>query len=223
MKRTLLFLVLWVSIEATGQIPFSISTHLSGLRNFTPRQKFWTIGQQVQASFYFTPKQAGSVSLEYYREGKFKNNFTATAKSILTNPQSFGFTATGRLTYRQVSLGLKHYLKGSYDEQKGINIFGMAGLGFLFARSLNSASSQFDTTRYHSPIILGRGSVRRLSFDAGVGAEMHVGSAVYAFTTVRAWLPASYQRSRSLHNSDKVPLALMAGAGIRILFDFQYY
>lgn len=223
MKRSLLFVALLLSTVAFAQRPsFSLVTNFSVLRNFTAKQKFWVVGQNVQANLHFSPRQTGYVSIEYYVEGVFKNNFTAIAKQSASSPQIIPFTATGRLRYRQISIGLKHYFKGSYSAEEGINIYGTAGFGFLFARMRNTTSPSFDTTTYASPLIIGQGNVKRLSFDAGLGAETNVGGPVYVFATLRTWLPASYQPSRYLHNSDRLPLSAMAGVGVRVLFGLAY-
>lgn len=223
MKTVLLFVVVLISGYAFAQAPsFSLATHFSVLRNFTAKQKFWVKGQQVQANIHFSPRQTAYASIEYYTDGKFRNNFTATAKQASSSPQTFSFTANGTMRYRELSLGLKHYFKGNYSSEDGINIFGTAGFGFLFARITNIFSPSFDTTVYSSPIVAGKGIVKRLSFDASLGAETHVGGPIYLFGTVRTWLPASYQPSRYLHDSNRMPLSVMGGIGVRVLFGFAY-
>ena len=211
-----------ISIGGIAQIPFSVATNLSGLRSLSPKQNFWAIGQKVQANFHFAPRQTAYASLEYYTEGKFKNNFTAVSRSATASPQKINYIATGRLTYRQLSLGLKHYFSGTFNQPAGISFFGLAGFGFLFARASKSSSIAFDTSLYNSPVTFGQGKIKRLTFDAGVGAEVPLGGNFYAFADVRTWLPASSNPSRYLHNDDRVPLTLIAGAGLRILFGFDY-
>ncbi len=155
--------------------------------------------------------------MDYYKERGFTNHFTATAKLPATLPQTISFTANGRLRYRQVSLGIKHYFK-DYPAVKRVNVYGLAGFGFLFARATNTVSSFVDTAAYNTPVLSGQSGIKRLSFDAGLGADVHAASFLYLFGSVRAWLPASYQQSPLLHNNDRVPLALMASAGLRIFF-----
>lgn len=223
MKKALLFVALLVCASAFAQLPsLSVATHFSVLRNFTPKQKFWVVGQQVQINLHFSPKETGYASIEYYTDGTFQNTFTATAKQASSSPQTFPFTAKGIMRFREFSLGLKHYFSGSYSASDGLNVFGTAGFGFLFARMQNSFAPSFDTTAYASPIVTGQSTVKRLSFDASVGAETHLGGPLYGFATVRTWLPASYQPSRYLHNSDRLPLSVMGGIGVRVLFGFAY-
>lgn len=223
MKCVVLVAVALVVTTGFAQKPsFSLASNFSLLRNLTPREKFWARGQSVEVDMHFSPRQTGYFSVDYYTEGRFKNNFTATAKSITSSPQSFPFVATGFLRYRQLSLGLKHYFKGDYNAEEGINIYGTAGFGFLFARMRNEASPSFDTTQYAPSIVIGQGTVKRLSFDAGLGIEAHFRGPAYPFFTLRTWLPASYHPSGYLHNSNKVPFALMAGLGLRVLFGYAY-
>lgn len=217
MKKLFFLLLLFFSLTTVAQ-NFSFATGLMGMRHFTNKEKFWAIGQQVRGDFQVTPKETGYASLEYYTAGKFKNNFSAMADSTVVNPSSLPFTATGRLKFREISLGWRHYFKGDFTNTESINLYGEAGFGYLFAKITNSAFPVFDTALYHSPVAFGAGRVRRLSFDAGIGGEKHLGAHVFLFATLRTWLPASYQPSPYLHNNDRVPLALMAGFGLRILF-----
>lgn len=221
MKALCLFALALVCITGFAQKPaFSLASHFSLLRNFTPKEKFWARGQNVEVNLHFSPRQAGYVSIDYYTEGTFKNNFTATAKSASASPQAFPFTATGALLYRELSLGMKRYFKGAYRTEEGINIWGTAGFGFLFARVRNVGSVSIDTA-YASPVLFGQTTIKRLSFDAGLGIEAHFRGTAYPFFTLRTWLPLSGQSSGYLYNN-KVPLTLMAGVGVRVLFGYDY-
>jgi hypothetical protein len=224
MKKVLLFLSLnlLLNLSLHAQVEFSVGTGVSGLRNFSPQQKFWAFGQTVQANFHFSPKQSAYAWLDYYTEGKFKNNFTAVTKIPFTSPLLIPFTATGRLTYRHFSLGWKHYFRGSYNAGKDFNMYGVAGFGFLFARIRNSFSPSADTSLYHIPVREGESRIRRLTFDLGLGAEMPVGGNFFAFAEARTWLPASSNGSHYLHSQRDVPLPLMVSAGMRVLFGLSY-
>lgn len=221
MKTFLLLAAFCLSIAASAQSRFGLSTGLSLLRNLSPSQTFWTVGQTVSVNYYLAPQQTAYASLDYYRERGFTNNFTATAKSPATLPQTIAFNAAGRLRYRQLSLGLKHYFKGAYDA-RGVSFYGLAGFGFLFAKATNTVSVAVDTTAYYSPVISGQGGIKRLTFDAGLGAEVHAGSFLYLVGSVRTWLPSSNRDSPLLHNSNRVPLSVMASAGVRLLFGVIY-
>ncbi|RYZ23960.1 MAG: hypothetical protein EOO10_20740 [Chitinophagaceae bacterium] len=218
MKRSLLTVGFLISLSVSSQVQFSLATGLSGLRNFSPQQKFWAIGQTLQVSAHFSPTQGAYASLDYYTEGKFKNNFTATAKSLLTTPQQLSYMATGRLTYRQISLGLKHYFKGAFNTETGYNVYGLAGFGLLFAQVGNSNSIAVDTTLYQTQAFVGEGAFRKLTFDLGIGGEVPIGGNFFLFADGRTWLPASSKTASYLHNQKNVPLPFMLSAGMRILF-----
>ena len=221
MKKVLLVLCVNLILHSSlfAQVEFSLGTGVAGLRNFSPQQQFWAIGQTVQANFHFLPKESAYASLDYYTEGKFKNNFVATTRPPFAPPFQIPFTATGRLTYRQLSIGWKQYFKGTYNAENEINIYGVAGFGFLFAKVRNQFSPAIDTSRYFvatRPTIESR--FRRLTFDLGLGAELPLGGNFFGFADVRTWLPASSRPSPYLHNQQDVPLALTASAGLRVLF-----
>jgi hypothetical protein len=222
MKTWLLSVGLVICSLASAQIKFSISTGGVVLRNFSPQQKFWAVGQTVRSEFHFTPKQSAYASIDYYTEGKFKNNFTATANSITTTPQQLSYTATGVLPFRQISLGWKHYFKGGYTVGKSINIYGAAGFGFLFAKMRNSFSIPIDVILYNAQPQQGEGKIKKLTFDLGLGGEMPLGGNFFAFADARTWLPASGNTSPFLHNQRNVPLVVTASVGLRLLFDFSY-
>lgn len=217
MKKCFLLLSLNLSLHLllSAQVDFSIGTGLSGLRNFSPQQSFWAIGQTVQTVFHFSPKESAYAWLDYYTEGKFKNNFIATAKTSSVLPQQLNYTATGRLTYRHVSVGWKHYFKGSFNEEKKINYYGLAGFGFLFARVRNTVP--VDTVLYNVVPRRGEDRIRKLTFDLGAGAEQPLGGNFFLFADGRIWLPASSNSSPYLTNQRNVPLAFMLSAGLRVL------
>lgn len=224
MKKALLFLSLNLTLclAVSAQINFSVITGGSALRNFSPQQKFWGFGQTVRADFHFAPKETAYASIDYYTEGKFKNNFTATAKSIATTPQQLSYTATGRQTFRQASLGWKHYFKGAFNAEEDINIYGAAGFGFLFANVRNSFSMPVDTVLYNAQPAQGEDKVRKLTFDLCLGAEAPLGGNFFAYADLRTWLPASSNTSPYLHNQRNLPLPVMVSAGLRILFGLSY-
>lgn len=222
MKPFSLFVALLTMTTISGQVEFSISTGFTGLRNFSPQQKFWGFGQTVRANFHFSTKETLYASMDYYTEGKYKNNFTALAKTAFTNPQQINYTATGRINYRQVSLGLKHYFKGNYQSERELTIYGIAGFGYLFTTISNSFSTPIDTTKYVTPNLAGNGKLDRLTFDLSLGTELPLGGKVFAFAETRTWLPASSTESRYLHNQKNVPLPIIISSGLRVLFGLSY-
>jgi hypothetical protein len=222
MKKGLLAFGLLIGIMASAQVRFSIGTGLSGLHNFSPRQQFWAIGQTIQANFHFAPKQGAYAWLDNYTEGSFSNTVSATAKSSQTNPKEITYTAKGHLTYRQFSLGLKHYFKGTFDGEKDFNLYGLAGFGFLFAKVRNTSSTAVDTSLYDVQVVDGEGKIKKLTFDLGLGGEVPLGGNFFIFSDARAWLPASSQPSPYLVNQHNVPLAFMLSVGMRVLFGINY-
>ncbi len=223
MKKTLLFLFLIFTFNLLpAQENISAATGISLLRNFSPKQTFNAIGHTVQVLVHFTPKQSAYAWVEYYTEGKFKNDFTATAKLALASPQQVVLQATGRLTYRHFSLGWRHYFTGGYADEKRVSIYGLAGFGFLFAKVRNAFATTIDTTQYNIATKAGEGNVHKLTFDIGLGAEKSFGGNIFAFADVRSWLPASSNPSPYLHSQRNVPLPVMIAAGVRVLFGSIY-
>lgn len=220
MKKALLTLSLSLilNLAVQAQVEFSVGTGVSGLRNFSPQQGFWAIGQTVQTVFHFSPKQSAYAWVDYYTEGKFQNNFIATAKSPLASPQQLPYQATGRLTYRHFSLGWKHYFRGAYNANSDFNLYGLAGFGFLFAKVGNDFSTAVDTTIYHAQTIAGESNIKKLTFDLGIGSELPLGGNFFLFADARTWLPASSKISPYLHSEKNVPLPFMLSAGLRVLF-----
>jgi hypothetical protein len=60
MKKALLLigLNLSLSLAASAQVNFSISTGGVVLRNFSPQQKFWAVGQTIRGDIHFALKQS---------------------------------------------------------------------------------------------------------------------------------------------------------------------
>lgn len=214
---SLLLLGLAFTVVAKGQENFSVATGFSMLRNLSPQQTFWALGQTFQTTFHFSERQSAYAWIDYYTEGKFRNNFSAAARSPLLLPQQQSFTATGRLRYQHFSLGWKHYFRGGYAEEKQLSVYGLAGFGFLFARVRNNFSVEIDTTLYTVPVRAGEGKVRKLTFDLGLGADWPLSSSVFLFGEARTWLPASSNESPYLHNQRNVPLPLLLSAGVRVV------
>jgi len=222
MKRCLLLLSLNLSLSLvlSAQVRFGMASGASVLRNFSPDQRFWAFGQTIQTILHFSPKENAYASLDYYTEGKYNNHFTASAKSPATSPQELEYIATGRLSYRQISLGWKHYFKGSYIEPTDFSVYGLAGFGFLFAKVRNFVPA--DTVLYNVIPTFGESKVRKLTFDLGLGAEQSLGGNFFVFVDSRIWLPASSHTSPYLSNQKNVPLTFILSAGIRVLFGTFY-
>lgn len=214
------FLFLLAIKPASAQVvAFSLSTDASVLRSVSEGQRFWAFGQTVAGSFHFDLRWTGYASVCYYTNGRFKNNFTATAKDS-AQPAQVGYASRSNLRYRQLSLGFKYYLKGSYNNEESWNLYGLGGFGLLFGSVENFFSQAIDTSKYVVPrqSVEGSGDFKRLTFDLGLGAEALLGASVYLYADLRTWVPASDFPSPYLYNNN-TPRNITVNGGIRVLFD----
>jgi hypothetical protein len=208
---------------AFAQIRFSIATDASLLRNLSPQQKFWSFGQGVEADFHFSKKNTAYAWINYHTQGSFTNRFVATAKSPATTPPDILYTVKGKWSFRQVSLGWKHFFKGSFNEEQYLNFYGAAGFGLLFSKVANETSPMPDTSIYQlaqTPVI-GSDEFKRLTFDLAAGAEYPLASGIFLYGDIKTSLPASGYPSPFFHNREKVPFPLSFNAGLRILFGYE--
>jgi hypothetical protein len=218
-RITISLLLAMASTGAFAQLGFSVASDLSVLRNFSPNQQFWAIGHTIQANYHVTEKDGVYGWLSYYSPGRFENEFTATAKQPATVPQQVRFEATGRWNYRNISLGWKHYFRGTFTQEETWSLYGLAGFGLQFTRVRNEYMTPIDTSLYEvNAPVEGEDGFKRLTLDLGAGVEYPLGPGVYAYGDLRTWLPASGYPSPYLHDTRKVPLPLTLGAGLRITF-----
>jgi hypothetical protein len=199
---------------------FSIAPDLSLMRNFSPKQKFWSLGQTVQGNFHFSKKETGYAWLTFFTPGKFKNNFTAVAKSSGTVPASIPFKATARWRNNQVSLGWKHYFRGSFDAGNDWNFYSTAGFGLMFTKVENLFQPGIDTALYSTPVLPGANEFKRLTIDLGLGMEYPIGGDFFLYGDARTWIPTTRYPSPYLHNNKNVPLPFIMAFGLRILFGY---
>lgn len=207
-------------IYGHAQIRLSVAPDLSVMRNFSPKQKFWSLGQTLQFNFHFNSKQSAYAWIAYYTPGKFKNNFTATSRSSGTIPSTIPFKASAKWRSNEVSLGWKHYFKGSFNAEGGYNIYSLAGFGLMFTKVENIFSSAIDTSLYNTPTLEGNSEFYRLTIDLGAGVEFPIGGNFFLYGDVRTWISTSDYPSPYLHNNKNVPLPFMIGGGMRILFGY---
>lgn len=202
---------------------FSIATDISVMRNFSPKQKFFAIGQTVQPLFHLSSKETVYAWLSYYSRGKFHNDFTATAKSPATVPQAKTFRVTGQWLSNEVSVGWKHYVKGSFDQSETWSLYTIAGFGLMFAKVENIFRPNIDTSVYQlAAPVPGLNSFNRLTLDLGLGLDYPVGGNFFIYADARTWIPMSDYPSPYLHSNKNVPLPVTISAGLRILFDMGY-
>jgi hypothetical protein len=217
--KYLLFIFLSVTcVFSHAQVGFSFATDISLFHNFSPDQQFWAVGETVQSNIHFSKKQSAYAWISYYTPAKYSNDFTASAKSATTTPSTIPFTATAQWKTGHVSVGWKHYFKGSYDAETGYNIYSIAGFGLMFTKVENTFSAPVDTSLYSAPTLAGTDKIYRLSLDLGLGLEYPISGNFYLYGDLRTWLPTSDYPSPYLHNNKNVPLPAIVSLGLRIPF-----
>ena len=190
------------------------------MRNFSPKQKFWALGETVQGNIHFSPKQTMYAWISYYTPGKFTNSLAAEAKSTTTSPLSIPFKTTSRWRNNEISLGWKHFFRGAFDDEDAINVYGFAGFGLMFTKVENGFNASIDTGLYNVPLLEGNNKFYRLTLDLGVGAEYPLGADFFIYGDLRTWIRTSDYPSMYLYSNKNVPLPFMLSAGLRILFDY---
>jgi hypothetical protein len=220
LRKLFFCFILIASHRGEAQIRSSFATDVSLLRNFSPRQKFWAVGQNVTADFHFNRKETGFVSFCYYSPGTFVNLFTAQAKSPATNPQKLDYKVSGRYRFREVSLGWKHYFKGSFDEEIKWNLYGLGAFGLMVSRSDNDVIS-VDSALYRiGPPLEGVSSFFRLTIDLGLGVELPLGGNFFMYSELKTWIPTTDYPATSIHENKRLPMPLILNGGLRILFGY---
>lgn len=220
MKKTLFAFAVLLSVSVHAQVRFSIAPEISLMRNFSPKQKFWALGETIQANFHFTSNQTAYVWLTYYTAGNFHNPFVATAKLPGTLPSSIPFTAYSVWRNNEVSIGWKHFFKGSFDALTGYNIYSIAGFGLMFTNVQNTFTPSIDTSLYNTPMNYGNSKFYRLTLDLGAGLEFPLGANFFLYGDARTWIPTTNYPSPFLQNNKNVPLPFMISGGMRILFGY---
>lgn len=224
LKKLILASALYATLSSKAQVRFSFATDVSALRNFSPKQKFWAVGQTIQANFHLNKKETFYAWLVYYSPGRFENVFRAYAIQPGTNPASVAYRMKGLWKVKEFSLGLKHYFKGDFKRETGWNLYGLAGLGLMFTDVKNTLNSPVDTSKYRLDAVPVEGiaSFKRLTLDLGLGAEVPLGGDFFIYSDIKTFMQASSFPSPYLHRNKNVPLPLMANLGVRILFGFSY-
>ena len=111
---------------------WSLTSDASVMRNLSPHQKFWAFGQTIEGQFHITSKESVYIWMSYYSPGKFSNHFIAVPKTAGSLPQDFIVHGTWRP--RQVSMGWKHYLKGTFNQESGWSLYSTLGFGILVSK-----------------------------------------------------------------------------------------
>lgn len=217
---TIIIFLLMATAILQAQKAVSVGTDVSILRNFTRDQSFTTVGQTIHFNAHFSSKEALYAWVSYYVNGKYKNDLQALARDPFSTPLHLNYTASSKMGLRQISIGWKHYLKGTYNNDSTWNLYAKAGFGLLTGKIENSYDPPVDTALYFVPqkAIEGTGHFNRLTFDLALGVEYPIGSAVYLFGEARTWLQSSDYPSPYMYNN-KMPQVLMLNGGLRVLFE----
>jgi len=206
--------------NAFAQFPqVSIATDVSLQRNFKKEQQYTSIGQTINAILHLTGKDAVYTNFNYYSNGKFKNDVTATAKSLLTLPQQINYVNSGKMRLKHFSIGYRKYLKGSADAEKDWNVYVNAGLGIIMGRIENTHSVAIDTSLYNLPVYSGKANFKRLTLDLAVGWEIPIGGDFFFYTEGRVWVPTTDYPSNYIFVNENAPFVGMLNLGLRIFFN----
>jgi hypothetical protein len=214
----LILFVLSFTTALSQRPQFSLATDVSLLRSFKKEQRYWAVGQTVHFHFHLTPKDGIYAWIAYYSDGKFRNALTASAKSPATTPSQINYQNRAQLRFKHVSLGWKHYLKGTPSSEKHYNLYGYAGFGLMIGRIINTHSPVIDTAVYIVPVFSGKANFKRLTFDLGLGVEVPVGGDIYLYFEGRALVPTTDYPSKYLFVNKDAPFTGVANLGLRILF-----
>lgn len=206
--------------KAFTQFPqLSIATDISLQRNFKKEQRYTSVGQTINAVIHLTGKEAIYTNFNYYSNGKFKNDVTATAKSPLTLPQQINYVNSGKMRLKHFSIGYRKYLRGSADAEKNWNVYANAGLGIIIGRIENTHSVSIDTSLYTAPVYSGKANFKRLTLDLAVGWEMPIGGDFFFYTEGRVWVPTTDYPSNYIFVNENAPFVGMLNLGLRIFFN----
>ncbi len=221
MKLHLTAFVLFALLAGTGlqaQSGFSLASDFGVIRNFKSGQQYWAAGQAVLAQIHVNEKDGIYGMFAYYSHGKLKDNYRAPARLPLTVPAEIGFTNSGKLQTKNISVGYKRWLTGSAVAEKGWNSFATIGTGVILGRIENSFSAFIDTAFYTPPVKAGKGNFKRITLDLSLGIEKPVGADIYLYSECRAFIPVSDYPSPYLPAGKYAPLTATLCLGVRILF-----
>jgi len=220
-SKFLFILSLVFSSALHAQVKFSIATDFSVLRNFDGQQPFTVFGQSLQAQWHLDEKNSLYTWFTYHSNGKYNSQLTATAKSIVTQPRSISFTNNSEMKLRQLSIGIKRWLLGSFNKTDKFNLYGAAGFGLIMGRASNNFTMAVDTLQYRvqNNIINGSGDFKRLTFDITGGWEMPVAYEIFVYSEARIHIPTTGYPNNYLLKNTNAPFTGSINIGLRILFN----
>jgi len=198
-----------------------MATDISLLHNFDGQQKFTAVGQTIIPQWHFDKKSTVYAWFSYHANAKYKTTLTATARSPVTQPQSFSFTNESVMRLRQVSIGYKRYFIGSFENLEKFSAYIAGGLGLMAGTASNSFSTYIDTALYtiNSNVVHGTGDFKRLTFDITGGVEFPVAYEIFVYSEVRMHIPTTDYPSNYLVKSSNAPFVGTINLGIRISFN----
>ena len=216
------FVLLLLSFNPVkSQVKFSLATDISLLRNFEKDQKFTVFGQSIYPQWHLDRKNSFYAWLDYHTNGKYRTPLTATAKSPSTQPQVISFTNNSEMRLRQVSLGIKRFIIGGFDDLEGLNFYGTGGFGLVFGRLTNTFSPGIDTSLYsiQNNIASGTEKFKRLTLDVSGGFEFPISYEIYIYSEVRVNFPTSNYPDNYFFKNAKAPLFGSINIGMRVSFN----
>jgi hypothetical protein len=219
-RNILFLLLLFISHYLLAQVKFSLATDISLLHNFDGTQKFTVIGQSLVPQWHFDKKNTVYAWFTYHANAKYTNTLIATAKSPVTQPQTFSFTSESGMRLRQLSIGLKRYLIGSFEKLENFSLYGGAGFGLITGTASNNFSTFIDTALYtiQNNSVHGTGDFKRLTFDITAGIDFPVSYELFVYTEIRMHIPTTDYPSSYLLKSSNAPFLGGINLGIRVLF-----
>lgn len=218
-RFTILFLLLCAGHRLSAQYPsFSIGTDLGVIRNWPKGQQFTGLNHSLLLDFHLAPKEGVQINFSYCNYGKYTNLLFAKADDPATVPQQIRYSNEGKLRFRLLSIGWKHYLVGHPQVEKGWNLYTKAGFGLLMGRVENKHDRILDTALYQLPVLQGNAPFKRMTFDLALGWEKPLGGDFYFYTEVRVSVPSPGYPSPYLLVNDNAPFPAVFCGGLRILF-----
>lgn len=204
----------------SAQVKFSLATDISLLHNFDGAQKFTVVGQTLIPQWHFDKKNTVYAWFSYHGNGKYESTLIASAKSPATQPQTISFTNQSEMRLRQLSIGIKRYLVGSFEKLENFSLYGTAGFGLIFGSASNNFSTYIDTALYtiQNNTIHGTGDFKRLTFDVAAGIDFPVSYELFVYTEIRMHIPTTDYPSNYLLKSSNAPFFGGINLGIRVLF-----
>jgi len=221
----LLFILftLFTSGYLKAQVKFSLASDLSVLHNFDRQQAFTAFGQTVQGLWHLDEKNTLYTWFSYHTNGKFKNDLSASALSAVTQPQTLLFNSRSEIKLRQLSVGIRRYLLGSYKKLEKFNLYGAAGFGLMIGLASNNFSIPVDTMLYtvQNKLVSGSGNFKRLSMDLTAGWEFPLAYEIFIYSEGRLYIPTTDYPNNYLLKNNNTPFPGSIHLGIRVLFNYD--